>query len=435
MKIVKSVALVSLALATFSSHTFAHYVNKEQLIKDVTFLASDELKGRASFTEEIDKAADYISARFDQIGLQPLGESQSFKQTFNVHQISVAQSRVALDGVAIDESNIAVAMTSKNLAWNNLNQVTTHFVNAEQDVRAKLRSLNHQGGDHLVLLSSKQARMFKAYKRYFDKGLNKLALKNQGAIVLVLTDKENITNIDISVDATIKTQELTNVVAVLPGESKEQVLFSAHYDHIGTAASGDDIVYNGADDDASGTSAIINLAAYFASQKKPKRTLVFSAFTAEEIGGYGSKYFSQQLDPDNVVAMVNIEMIGKPSKFGSGHVWMTGMERSNLGELMNSLLPENGKIKADPYPKQNLFYRSDNATLARLGVPAHSFSSTQLDKDKHYHKVSDDIESLDLNSMHSVVESIAVASQGLVDGIHTPTRVDTSKVKQNGKIY
>lgn len=435
MKRVKSALLITMALATLSSAVHANYVNKEQLIKDVTFLASDELKGRASFSAEIDKAADYISNRFTQIGLQPLNGNDSFKQSFNVHQISVNNKTVVLDGQTVDPSNVTVAMTSKALSWDHLNQITTHFIAADQDMREKLRSLNQQGGNHLVLLSSAQSRMFKAYKRYFDKGLNKLALKDQGAIVLVLSDKQNLENINIQAQADIKTQQLTNVVAVLPGESKEQVLFSAHYDHLGTSASGDDIVYNGADDDASGTSAIINLAQYFASKAKPKRTLVFSAFTAEEIGGYGSKYFSEQLDPDNVVAMVNIEMIGKSSKFGAGQVWMTGMERSNLGELMNSLLPEANKIKADPYPKQNLFYRSDNATLARLGVPAHSFSSTQLDKDQHYHKVSDDISSLDLNSMHGVVEKIAVASQGLVDGKHTPTRVDTSKVKQNGKIY
>ena len=163
---------------------------------------------------------------------------------------------------------------------------------------------------------------------------------------------------------------------------------------------------------------------------------MFSAFTAEEIGGFGSKYFSQQLNPDDVVAMINIEMIGKPSKFGAGTVWMTGMERSNLGELLNaSLKAKNTEVYKDPYPEQGLFYRSDNATLARLGVPAHSFSSTQLDKDQHYHQTSDDIKSLDLDSMYKVIESLSVATQGLVDGSITPTRIDASKVRSKGKIY
>ena len=163
---------------------------------------------------------------------------------------------------------------------------------------------------------------------------------------------------------------------------------------------------------------------------------MFSTFTAEEIGGFGSKYFSQQINPDDVVAMINIEMIGKPSKFGAGTIWMTGMERSNLGELLNAnLKAKNTEIYEDPYPEQGLFYRSDNATLARLGVPAHSFSSTQLDKDQHYHQTSDDIKSLDLDSMYKVIESLSVATQGLVDGSITPTRVDIAKVRAKGKIY
>ena len=145
---------------------------------------------------------------------------------------------------------------------------------------------------------------------------------------------------------------------------------------------------------------------------------------------------SQQLNADDVVAMINIEMIGKPSKFGAGTVWMTGMERSSLGKMLNkSLAPYKMKIYQDPYPEQGLFYRSDNATLARLGVPAHSFSSTQLDKDQHYHQPSDDIKSLNLPSMYSVIELLSLASKDLVNGKITPTRVDVSKVDGHGKIY
>ncbi|RUA17035.1 MAG: peptidase M23, partial [Alphaproteobacteria bacterium] len=106
-----------------------------------------------------------------------------------------------------------------------------------------------------------------------------------------------------------------------------------------------DEIFNGADDDASGTSAIINIAHYYANKANNARTLVFSAFTAEEIGGYGSRYFSEQMDPNTITAMINIEMVGKPSKFGAGTIWMTGMERSNLGALLNeSLKDKNIKI-------------------------------------------------------------------------------------------
>ena len=256
---------------------------------------------------------------------------------------------------------------------------------------------------------------------------------------MVLSDVGEINTYNVKASATITEQALTNVVGILPAANtehgKEIILYSAHYDHLGVTEDGKQI-YNGADDDASGTTAIINLAQYYAKQGNNKRSLMFSAFTAEEIGGFGSKYFSQQLNPDNVVAMINIEMIGKPSKFGAGTVWMTGMERSNLGALLNEKLSaQNTEIYQDPYPEQGLFYRSDNATLARLGVPAHSFSSTQLDKDQHYHQTSDDINSLDLSSMHKVIESLAVATQSLVDSTVTPTRIDKAKVRAQGKIY
>jgi len=250
-----------------------------------------------------------------------------------------------------------------------------------------------------------------------------------------------VINLNVSSVNSISKSELTNVVAVLPGKTKpdEIVLYSAHYDHLGestTEAANTDKIYNGADDDASGTAAIINIAQYYAKEDNNARTLMFVAFSAEEIGGFGSRYFSQQLDPKKITAMINIEMIGKASKFGAGSLWMTGMERSNLGEQLNLVLAKSGKkIYKDPYPEQGLFYRSDNATLARLGVPAHSFSSTQLDKDQHYHKVSDDLASLDLNSLHKVIEALAIATNPLVDGSVTPSRIDANKVKAKGLIY
>ena len=114
-------------------------------------------------------------------------------------------------------------------------------------------------------------------------------------------------------------QPLFNVVGMIPGKSKakEIVVFSGHYDHLGIVKSRDqDSIANGADDDASGTTAVIALAKYYKALNNNERTLIFVAFTAEEIGGFGAKHFSSLLNPDEVVAMFNIEMIGKESKFG-----------------------------------------------------------------------------------------------------------------------
>ncbi|MDO6445908.1 M20/M25/M40 family metallo-hydrolase [Colwellia sp. 1_MG-2023] len=426
-----------------SVHAFANNISLESMTKDITFLASDELNGRASFTKDIDKAANYISQRFQEIGLVPMKGEKSFLQSFNIINIAPKSLSATINGQAIEDNNIAIASTLEQFNWTTQKDFSTHVIGKEDNMRAVIGSLNQTGGKHLVLINTAHAKLFAGYRGYFARGLNKLQLEHQGAIVMVLTDETNLVSVDVSATTNITKQKLTNVVGVLPGakKPKEIVLFSGHYDHLGVAPgrAGNeeaDVIYNGADDDASGTTAVINLAQYYAKKGDNARSLMFSAFTAEEIGGFGSRYFSQQLNPDNVVAMINIEMIGKPSKFGPGKMWMTGMERSNLGALLNeSLISKGAKVHQDPYPEQNLFYRSDNATLARLGVPAHSFSSTQLDKDKHYHHVSDDLASLDLSSMHQVIESLSIATQGLVDGDITPSRVDVSQVKKTGKIY
>lgn len=429
------ISVIATLLMTSSFYSVGEIIPSEQVIKDITYLASNDLKGRASFSPEIDKAANYIAERFTEIGLKPLN-NKSFLQTFTVHNIQPQIHTITLNGQEVNLENSALATTIEQLNWQN-KSAQVHLVGKDDDMRKTLSELNLQGGQHLVIIDNTHAKTFKAYQGYFNRGLTKLSLDHQGALVLVLSDESEIKNYSVNASAKITQQTLTNVVGVLPGiQSQEEiVLYSAHYDHLGVTEDGKQI-YNGADDDASGTTAVLNLAQYFAQKGDNKRTLMFSAFTAEEIGGFGSKYFSQQLNPDNVVAMINIEMIGKPSKFGAGTLWMTGMERSNLGALLNKNLVElNTQIYQDPYPEQGLFYRSDNATLARLGVAAHSFSSTQLDKDQHYHKVTDDINSLDLSSMHKVIETLATATQPLVDGTATPTRIDKAEVRAKGKIY
>jgi Zn-dependent M28 family amino/carboxypeptidase len=224
-----------------------------------------------------------------------------------------------------------------------------------------------------------------------------------------------------------KTQPLFNVVGMIPGKShpNEIVIFSAHYDHIGIQkAVGGDSIANGADDDASGVTAVIALAKYYKEQKNNERTLIFVTFTGEEIGGFGSRYFSKQLNPDNVAAMFNIEMIGKDSKFGKNAAFITGFERSSFGKILQKNLEGTAfKFYPDPYIKENLFYRSDNATLAALGVPAHTISTDKIDVDPLYHTVNDEFESLDVSNISATIKAIALSSRSIVAGTDTPTRI------------
>ncbi|MBL4942477.1 MAG: M28 family peptidase [Colwellia sp.] len=450
-------SLLSASLIT-ACFTFAgsKKISLAQVTKDITYLASDDLKGRGNFSAEISQAANYIAKRFKENGLVAADaiSAQGFLQKYQVTKIRPKELSLTLNGQVINSENLAMASTVANFSWlitenaqanNTDNKFKVHSVSKDDDMQAFINKLNKQGGQHLVLLNPAHETLFKPYQNYFKRGVTKLKQDNTdkvkgGVIVIVLTatTAKQIKSLQVSGVSTISNNELTNVVAVLPGKSKpdEIVLYSAHYDHLGMKNAEGDNIYNGADDNASGTTAIINIAQYYAKQGHNARTLLFAAFSAEELGGFGSQYFSKQLDPKTITAMINIEMIGKPSKFGAGSLWMTGMERSTLGEQLNNVLAKDGKkIHQDPYPEQGLFYRSDNATLARLGVPAHSFISTQLDKDKHYHQVSDDINSLNLSSLHKVIEALAIATQPLVDGSITPSRIDVNLVKKKGLIY
>ena len=227
-------------------------------------------------------------------------------------------------------------------------------------------------------------------------------------------------------DFLIKDKKANNVIGIIPGKSKpnEYVIFSGHYDHLGMKESGDDKIFNGANDDASGITAVITLAEHFKKKNDNSRTLIFVAFTGEETGGYGSAFFSNSINADEVVAMFNIEMIGTDSKWGKNSAYITGFERSDFGTILQKNLVGSGfNFYQDPYPQEQLFYRSDNARLAALGVPAHTISTSKMDVEPNYHKLSDEISTLDMDNMTEIVKSIAISSQTIISGKDTPSRV------------
>ena len=122
--------------------------------------------------------------------------------------------------------------------------------------------------------------------------------------------------------------------------------------------------------------------------------------------------------------MVNLEMVGTVSKFGPRTFWITGYERSSLGDLVSRELTGTGyAVHPDPYPEENLFFRSDNALFARAGVPAHSFSTNPIDLDTVYHTVNDEFDRLDVAHLSEIVRGIALGVQGVVDGRQTPGRI------------
>ena len=203
--------------------------------------------------------------------------------------------------------------------------------------------------------------------------------------------------------------ETWNVVGILRGthvgKNEEAILLTAHLDHLGVGPNvKGDAIYNGADDDASGTTAVIELARALVHRKRPRRTILFVLFGSEELGGFGNSYFLKHppIPLNRIVANLEFEMIGRVDpEIPANSVWMTGYERSNLGAELSK---HGANIVADPRPKQEFFRRSDNYALAKEGVVAHTISSFGLHTD--YHQPSDDLSHIDFTHMSEVISSM-----------------------------
>jgi Zn-dependent M28 family amino/carboxypeptidase len=186
---------------------------------------------------------------------------------------------------------------------------------------------------------------------------------------------------------------------------------------IGEPVNGDSI-YNGADDDASGTTAVLEIARFLGRGRRPRHTVIFALFGSEEMGGLGSTYFREHppLPLKDIAANLEFEMIGRPDPAVPDDVlWLTGWQRSNLGP---ALAAHGARLVADPHPRENFFARSDNFLLAKKGVVAQTISSYGLHQD--YHQPSDDVAHLDFNHMDAAIGSLLAPVEWLVNSDFRP---------------
>jgi Peptidase family M28 len=216
--------------------------------------------------------------------------------------------------------------------------------------------------------------------------------------------------------------ETWNAVAILRGTTlpNEVILLTAHLDHlgIGPANAAGDTNYNGADDDASGTTAVLALAHILATGPRPRRTIVFALFGSEELGGFGNRAFLAHppVPLASIVANLEFEMIGRPDPaVPAGTLWLTGFDRSNLGP---ELAKHGAHLVNDPHPKENFFRRSDNYALAQQGIIAQTVSSYGLHKD--YHQPSDEIRTIDFTHMTNAIASMVNPIRWLADSNWKP---------------
>ncbi len=424
--------LVLPILLSLSISVSAQKIDRLIKVKKVTdiekTLAADEMGGRGLFTAGLDKAGDYIGTTFRKAGLQPISTSKGYFQEFTL--ISAEQTGAAgiVNGEKINSEHIFAFTSQESLTVNEHSDFASVNINAEDKLLNTAYRYITSGKSYVVWVDDKHSQSFQNLNR-----LNRERFRSNNSIIFVLTSQPPV-NFRFTITHRITEKKLKNVVGLLPGRSKkdEYIIFSGHYDHLGIGepdAKGDSI-YNGANDDASGTTAVMMLARYFSKLKNNERTLVFAAFTAEETGGFGSQYFSKQFNPDKVMAMFNIEMIGTESKWGTNSAYITGYEKTDMGKILEKNLEGTDfKFYPDPYPDQQLFYRSDNATLALLGVPAHTISTSKMDSEPYYHTPGDEISTLDLKNMTAIIKAIALSAASIINGVDSPTRVDPSTLR------
>jgi hypothetical protein len=423
--------ITAIFLLALTGSSFAQDVNKliqqsdvERVIKT---LSADDMQGRATFTPGIEKAAEFIEGEYKKIGLKPFPGDDGFRQNFTMTRITPLKTLVAINGKLIAADSTFTSTAATSLDWNNNPEVQIVKLSAGMNFRTEYMKYRSSGKKMLILVDPQFTAIFNALRERSLKGSVSNKTDENQALVYVLGNHDDLKSFSVSYTGKSEQLPLFNIAGMIPGKTKpnEYVVFSGHYDHLGILKPVDgDSIANGADDDASGTTAVIELAKYFKKLHNNARTLVFVAFTAEEIGEYGSQHFATTVEPEKVIAMFNIEMIGKASKFGENSAFITGFERSDFGTILQkNLTGTQFKFYPDPYPEQDLFYRSDNASLARVGVPAHTISTDQIDIDKLYHTVKDEFSTLDVSNITSTIRAIALSSRTIVSGQDTPKRV------------
>lgn len=432
-KIIVSIFILSQCY-TIHGQSIDKIITNKEVTRIEKILSADDMQGRRTFTPGIDKASAFIESEFKAIGLQTFNAATNYRQEFSMTSSKAVSSKITIDGKEINNNQVVTFCYLPQVSLTEKSDISIVKISKGDNIGQKFNEYFKSPKNLLVLVDPS-----------FDKVLPNIqhidrinANPGNNTIMFVFGTTE-ATTFSVELTNTISKKTLNNVVGILPGKTKpdEYVIFSGHYDHLGVGSPEEgaphpatDSIYNGANDDAAGTTAVIMLAKYFKKQNNNERTIIFTTFVAEEIGGYGAKYFSKQLAPEKVIAMFNIEMIGTESKWGKNSAYITGYEKSNMGTILQTnLTGTNFTFYPDPYPDQQLFYRSDNATLAKLGVPAHTISTSKMDNEPMYHTADDEFETLDIDNMTQIIKSIALSSSSIISGKDTPTRVDTTQLK------
>ena len=423
------------------------------------FLASDAMQGRGSATHDELVAATYVSSQLRQYGIEPAGDNGSYIQVVPTVQRKITsppQLRITPPGgeaISWDygEEFLVADLTQTEFSGP-LRKLDTDKVSDAKKAkiepgavvlvigsdRGKVRqaafSRASDAAAILMLARDSEGKKFDEAGKELPKLDDRLEQDSAGGSrfnVLELRQGAFRTLEEMAEGAMVhfearssdKRGSTWNAVGILRGSDPllqhAAILFSAHLDHLGIGApvNGDNI-YNGADDDASGTTAVLEIARVLGRGRRPRRTVIFALFGSEEMGGLGSTYFSQHLPLPlkEIAANLEFEMIGRADpSVKDDTLWLTGWERSNLGP---ALAAHGAQLVADPHPAENFFARSDNFVLAKKGVVAQTISSYGLHGD--YHQPSDDLAHLDFKHMDAAIQSFLEPVEWLVNSSFRP---------------
>jgi len=267
-------------------------INATEVERIEKVLSSDSMQGRKAFTPAIDKAAEFIAAEFKKIGLLYFPGLNNYRQEFSMINAKFISAEGKFDDQPLETKNILAFTTQADLVINNNSGYEKIALPSDSNFIRNARKYIGSNKNYLLIVDTGNAANFNRLKRF-----KRETFKKNNSVIFVLSSVDP-KKYELTIKHELSESKLANVVGVLPGKSKkdECVVFSGHYDHLGIGrpdAKGDSI-YNGANDDAAGTTAVIMLANYFSKLKNNERTLIFVAFTAEEVGGFGSQYFSTQ---------------------------------------------------------------------------------------------------------------------------------------------
>ena len=427
------------------------------------FLASDALRGRGSGTADELAAAKYIASQLHAYGVEPAGDDGGYvQQAAIVRRKFTAAPRLQMATSGPPGTTTATASWTYGTDFLTLQLTQFQFSGPLQKIEAGEQKAEIIPGA-IVLVTGKDETRFEIRQ----KALSAQAGGAVAALVAFPDEPEvftldvelpklppelegephrrmggNVNLLELSVETTKALERLPegtslrfvgptiaekgntwNAIGKLKGSDPKLrgsvVLFSAHLDHLGVGPPVDgDSIYNGADDDASGVTAVLELARVLAAGRRPRRTVLLAFFGSEEQGGLGSTFFTEHppLPLANFALDLEFEMIGRPDPAVPGDdVWLTGWERSDLGPALKA---HGAQVVPDPHLEQNFFARSDNYILAKKGVVAQTIGSYGLHSD--YHQPSDDLAHIDFKHMDAVIGALIAPVEWLVNADFVP---------------